>query len=69
MWVRLDEYLEVLDLKVIVESRTGYSDSIYQLANWPPWDCDERTIPLTCHGELGGGGQSCREGSWKLTQY
>jgi hypothetical protein len=69
MWVRLDEYLEVLDLKLIVESHTGYSDSIYQLASWPPRDFDEGTILLTCHGELDGGGESYREESWKLTHY
>ena len=58
---RLDEYLEAVD---------GWCaecwDSIHQLVNLLPWECDMLTISLSFHGELADGSQSCREARWKL---
>ena len=53
--VRLDEYLEVVD-----GQRARFRDSIHQLVNSQPWECDNVTLPLSSHGELAAGGQSCR---------
>jgi len=36
----------------------GCCDSIHQLVNSQPWECDEVTLPLSSHGELAGGGRS-----------
>jgi len=53
--VRLDEYLEAVDGR-----RARCWDSIHQLVNLQPWECDKVTLPLTSHGELADGGRSCR---------
>ena len=55
------EYLEAVNRR-----RAGCWDSIHQLVNSQPWECYEVTLPLSSHGELAGGGQSCTEARQKL---
>ena len=59
----LDEYLEAVD-----RGHTRCWVSMHQLVNLRPWECDKATVPLSSHGELAYGGQSCREAplKWKL---
>jgi hypothetical protein len=38
----------------------------HQLANSQPWECDNVTLTLSCHGELADGGRSCSEARRKL---
>jgi len=58
---RLDVYLEAVDGR-----RTWWWDSIHQLVNSQPWECDNETLPLSSHGELADGDRSCREVRRKL---
>jgi len=58
---RLDEYLEVLH-----GWRAGCWDSIKQLVNSQPWECENVTLLLSSHGELADGGRWCREVCRKL---
>jgi len=51
---------------VVNGQRAGCCDSFHQLVNSQPWECDKVTCPLSCHGELAGGGRSCREARRKL---
>jgi len=44
--VRLEEYLEVVDLQAVDGRRARSCDTIYQLVNSKPWECDEVTLPL-----------------------
>jgi len=39
---------------------------MHQLVNLQPWECDMVTLPLSSHGELADGGQSCKEARRKL---
>jgi len=54
--VRLDEYLEAVDGRL-----ARCWDSIHQLVNSQPWECDNVTFPLSSQGELADGGRLCRE--------
>ena len=56
-----DEYLEVND-----EWHARCRDSIHQLVNLQPCDCDKLTLSLSSHGELADGGQSYKQAPWKL---
>jgi len=58
---RLKEYLEAVDGR-----HAGCRDSINQLVNLQPWECDKVTLPLGSHGELADGSRSCREARRKL---
>jgi len=58
---RSGEYLKAVDRR-----RAGCWDSIHQLVNSQPWKYDEVTLALSSHGELAGGGRSCREARRKL---
>jgi len=42
------------------------SDSILQLVNSQPWECDKVTKPLSSHGELADGDRLNREARRKL---
>jgi len=59
--VRLDEYLEAVDGR-----RARCWDTIHQLVNSQPGECDNVPLPLITHGELVDGGRSCREVRRKL---
>jgi len=59
--VSLHEYLEAVD-----ERHVGCCDFFHRLVNLQLWECDNVTLPLSCHGELADGGGSCREARWKL---
>jgi len=59
--VRLDEYLEAVDGRC-----ARCWDSIHQLVNSQPWECDNVTLLLGSHGELADVGRSCREVRRKL---
>jgi hypothetical protein len=48
---RSEEYLEAVDRR-----RAGCANSIHQFVNSQRWEYDEVTLPLSCHGELAGGG-------------
>jgi len=63
-WARSGDYLEAVDRR-----RAGCWDSILQLVNSQPWEYDEVTLPLISHGELAGGGRSCREARRKLNLH
>jgi len=43
---RLEEYLEVVDPEAVDGRRARCWDSIHQLVNSKPWECDEVTLPL-----------------------
>jgi len=43
-----------------------HRDSIHQLADSQPWDCDKVNSPLSSDGELAEGGRSGREARRKL---
>jgi hypothetical protein len=58
----LDLYLEVAN-----GWRTGCCDSFYQLVNLQPWECENMTLPLGCHGELADGGRWYRAARRRLT--
>jgi len=60
-WVNSGEYLAVVNGRC-----TGCRDCIHQVVNFQLWECDEMTLPLTSHGELAGGSQSCRKACQKL---
>jgi len=49
-----------------MDGALGARDSIHQLVNPQPWECDMATLPLSSHGELGDSGQSCMEARRKL---
>jgi len=49
-----------------MDSVPGTETVFHQLVNSQPWDCDEVTLPLSCHGELADGGRSCMEARRKL---
>jgi hypothetical protein len=36
------------------------------LVDSPLWECDNVTLPVSCHGDLADGGRSCSEGCRKL---
>jgi len=57
--------------RVLGASRwTARRESIHQLVNSQPWECDNVTSPLSPHGELADGGRSCRRhaGSWSYIE-
>jgi hypothetical protein len=58
---RMKECLEKVDTR-----RAGCCDSMHQLVNSQPWECDKLTWHLSSHVELAGGGGSWREAHRKL---
>jgi len=58
---RLDEYMEVVDGLL-----AGCWDSIIELVNFKPWQCDKVTFPLSTHGVGTAGGGSCTEAQQML---
>jgi len=40
-----------------------------QIVDLHQWECDELTLPLTCHCKLADGGRSYREARWKRTLH
>jgi len=57
----LDEYWEAVDGR-----HAGCWDSVHQLFDSQPWECDKVTLSLSSHGDLADGGRSCREARRKL---
>jgi len=57
---RLDGYLEAVDGR-----RAGCWDSMHQLVNSQPWECDKVSLLMSSHGELADEGRSCREARQK----
>ena len=43
-------------LRQSMDRMPGGPDSIHQLVDSQPWECDKVTIPLRSHGELADGG-------------
>jgi len=44
--VRLEVYLEVVDLEAVDGRYNRCWDSIHRLINLKPWECDKVTLPL-----------------------
>ena len=66
---RLDEYLEVVDLEAVDGRRAKCWDSIHQLVNSKPLECDEVTLPLKILWRTGWSRSIGREVRGKLTLH
>jgi len=60
----MDKYCEAVHGR-----RAVYWDSVHQVVNSQPCECDNVTIPLSNHGELADDGRSCWEPHQKLTLH
>jgi len=60
---------EAIHRRMPLQRRAWCLDSIHQLVNSQPWECDKVTVLSRSHRELADGGRSCREARRKLTQH
>jgi hypothetical protein len=63
---RLEEYLDMIDLEAVDGRGARWWDSIYQLVNSKPWECDEVTLPLKLLWRTGWWQLICRKVCHKL---
>jgi len=64
--VRLEVYLEVVNLEAVDGRHARCSDSIHRLVNSKPWACDEVTLPLKLLWRIGWWRSIGGEVHWKL---
>ena len=61
--------LEVVDLEALDGRRARCWDSIHQLVNSTPWECDKVTLPLKLLWRTGWWRSIGREICWKLNLH
>ena len=66
---RSEEYVEAVDMKAVDGRKARRCDSIDQLVDLPPWECDQLTLHFKLSWTAGWWQLVCRESQWKLNLY